>query len=233
METADAGPSGERLVDEHRHGGRIRQLLLETSYSRAARPWSECTSRTPFTPRSCRRSPANRSTAPTNTRSLLKRALRRRSMPSGRSPLYDSGAVRVGNVLNRFAVSSWMPFKYNADGSLDLYFRRRESRKGQGSQLAPGTKGRVQSDRAALCSKSEALTGRWRSPSGHTGAANGGFVGSVNADRTPALRAGVRIYRRLDFLLRGATLGECPTPRCCLPGGWLRTGTRCGARFRR
>src|SRR6266849_3427060 len=26
---------------------------------------------------------------------------------------------------------------------------------------------------------------------------------------------------------------ESPTPRCCLPGGWLRTGTRYGARSRR
>jgi hypothetical protein len=29
----------------------------------------------------------------------------------------------VANSLNRFAVSSWMPFKHNADGSLDLYFQ--------------------------------------------------------------------------------------------------------------
>ena len=37
--------------------------------------------------------------------------------------LYDQDGFQVGNVLNRFAVSSWMPFKYNADGSLDLYFQ--------------------------------------------------------------------------------------------------------------
>src|ERR1700731_4175299 len=27
--------------------------------------------------------------------------------------LYDAEGFQVGNVLNRFAVSSWMPFKYN------------------------------------------------------------------------------------------------------------------------
>jgi hypothetical protein len=37
--------------------------------------------------------------------------------------LYDVGGYQVANSLNRFAVSSWMPFKYNADGSLELYFQ--------------------------------------------------------------------------------------------------------------
>src|SRR5450756_2582081 len=32
--------------------------------------------------------------------------------------LYDSGGFQVANVLSRFAVSSYMPFKTNADGSL-------------------------------------------------------------------------------------------------------------------
>jgi Protein of unknown function (DUF1214) len=37
--------------------------------------------------------------------------------------LYDPEGFQVANGLNRFAVSSWMPFKYNPDGSLDLYFQ--------------------------------------------------------------------------------------------------------------
>ena len=37
--------------------------------------------------------------------------------------LYDSDGFQVANSLNRFAVSSWMAFKYNSDGSLDLYFQ--------------------------------------------------------------------------------------------------------------
>ena len=37
--------------------------------------------------------------------------------------LYDSDGFQVSNALNRFAVSSYFPFKLNADGSLDLYFQ--------------------------------------------------------------------------------------------------------------
>ena len=32
--------------------------------------------------------------------------------------LYDTEGYQVPNTLNRFAVSSWMPFKYNADGKV-------------------------------------------------------------------------------------------------------------------
>jgi hypothetical protein len=37
--------------------------------------------------------------------------------------LYDQDGFQVANALNRFAVSSWIPFKYNPDDSLDLYFQ--------------------------------------------------------------------------------------------------------------
>jgi len=35
--------------------------------------------------------------------------------------LYDDEGFQLPNALNRFAVSSWMPCKYNTDGSLDRY----------------------------------------------------------------------------------------------------------------
>jgi hypothetical protein len=38
--------------------------------------------------------------------------------------LYDQEGYQVANALNRFALSSWMPFHFNPDGSLDLYFQK-------------------------------------------------------------------------------------------------------------
>src|SRR6185437_11059124 len=37
--------------------------------------------------------------------------------------LYDPEGFQVANTINRFAVSSWMPFKRGADGSLTLYIQ--------------------------------------------------------------------------------------------------------------
>ena len=64
--------------------------------------------------------------------------------------LYDPEGYQVANTLNRFAVSSWMPFDYNGDGSLDLYFQHTSPGAGQGGQLAAGAGGALQSDDAPL-----------------------------------------------------------------------------------
>ena len=42
--------------------------------------------------------------------------------------LYDHEGFQVANPLNRFAVSSWMPFKRDADGSLDALLPERKPR---------------------------------------------------------------------------------------------------------
>src|SRR5882757_8466853 len=79
--------------------------------------------------------------------------------------LYDQEGFQVGNVLNRFAVSSWMPFKYNADGSLDIYFQNESPGKDKEANWLPAPKGAFNLTMRLYGPKSEALTGKWNPPS--------------------------------------------------------------------
>jgi hypothetical protein len=78
--------------------------------------------------------------------------------------LYDQEGFQVGNALNRFAVSSWMPFKYNSDGSLDLYFQNESPGKDMEANWLPAPKGPFNLTMRLYAPKSEALTGKWNPP---------------------------------------------------------------------
>ncbi|MVV51747.1 DUF1254 domain-containing protein [Pseudomonas sp. PB120] len=78
--------------------------------------------------------------------------------------LYDSDGFQVGNVLNRFAVSSWMPFKSNADGSLDLYFQHESPGKDKESNWLPAPEGAFNLTMRLYGPKADALTGKWNPP---------------------------------------------------------------------
>src|SRR6201981_1382778 len=78
--------------------------------------------------------------------------------------LYDKDGFQVANALNRFAVSSWMPFKYNADGSLDLYFQNESPGKDKEANWLPAPKGPFNLTMRLYAPKSEALTGKWNPP---------------------------------------------------------------------
>ena len=54
--------------------------------------------------------------------------------------LYDSDGFQTANALNRFAVSSWMPFNHNADGSLDLYLQNESPGKEKEANWLPAQK---------------------------------------------------------------------------------------------
>jgi hypothetical protein len=75
--------------------------------------------------------------------------------------LYDSDGFQVGNSLNRFAISSWMPFRYNPDGSLDLYFQNESPGKENEANWLPAPKGPFNLAMRLYGPKSEALTGKW------------------------------------------------------------------------
>ena len=53
------------------------------------------------------------------------------------------------NSLDRFAVSSWMPFKYDPDGSLDLYFQNETPGPDKEANWLPGTERAVQPHHAS------------------------------------------------------------------------------------
>ena len=78
--------------------------------------------------------------------------------------LYDSEGFQVANPLNRFAVSSWMPLKYNADGSLDLYFQNESPGADKEANWLPAPKGAFNVLMRLYAPRSEALTGKWNPP---------------------------------------------------------------------
>jgi hypothetical protein len=78
--------------------------------------------------------------------------------------LYDSDGFQVANSLNRFAVSSWMPFHTNPDGSLDLYFQNESPGADKEANWLPAPKGPFNLTMRLYAPKSAALTGKWNPP---------------------------------------------------------------------
>jgi hypothetical protein len=78
--------------------------------------------------------------------------------------LYDAEGFQVANALNRFAVSSYFPFKTNADGSLDLYFQNESPGKAWEANWLPAPKGAFNLTMRLYGPRSDALTGKWNPP---------------------------------------------------------------------
>jgi hypothetical protein len=78
--------------------------------------------------------------------------------------LYDSEGYQVANPLNRFAVSSWMPFKYDPDGSLALYVQNENPGPDKEANWLPAPKGGFNLTMRLYAPKTDALTGKWNPP---------------------------------------------------------------------
>jgi hypothetical protein len=78
--------------------------------------------------------------------------------------LYDSEGFQVANALNRFAVSSWMPFKYNTDGSLDLYLQSDNPGNDKEANWLPAPKVPFNLTMRLYSPEADALTGKWNPP---------------------------------------------------------------------
>ena len=125
-----------------------------------------------------RREPARRCDLSAQSRRRSRQAARRRqqihaALREGRHAasecLLVGHALRPGglpgrNSLNRFAVSSWMPFKYDPDGSLTLYFQNESPGKDKEANWLPAPKGGFNLTMRLYGPKSDALTGRWNPP---------------------------------------------------------------------
>jgi hypothetical protein len=78
--------------------------------------------------------------------------------------LYDTEGFQIANPLNRFALSSWMPFKFNADGSLNLYFQNESPGADKEANWLPAPKGSFNLTMRIYAPRLEALTGKWNPP---------------------------------------------------------------------
>ena len=95
--------------------------------------------------------------------------------------LYDPDGFQVANSLNRFAVSSWMPFKYNPDGSLDLYFQNENPGNGKEANWLPAPKGAFNLTMRLYAPKIGSAHRQMESSADREDAGNGGSVGSVRS----------------------------------------------------
>jgi hypothetical protein len=78
--------------------------------------------------------------------------------------LYDKEGFQVPNPLKRYAVSSWMSLKQNADGSLDLYLQNESPGKDKEVNWLPAPKGEFTLLLRLYGPKSDVLTGKWNPP---------------------------------------------------------------------
>jgi hypothetical protein len=78
--------------------------------------------------------------------------------------LYDADGYQVDNPLKRYALSSWMPLKANADGSLDLYFQHESPGAEREANWLPAPAGPFNLTMRLYAPKQEALTGKWDPP---------------------------------------------------------------------
>ncbi len=78
--------------------------------------------------------------------------------------LYDPAGNAFPNSIDRQAVSSWMPFAYNADGSLDLYFQNEDPGKEHEANWLPAPQGGFNLTMRLYAPRSEILVGKWNPP---------------------------------------------------------------------
>lgn len=78
--------------------------------------------------------------------------------------LYDSEGFPVANPQNRYAIGDRDSLKYNADGSLDLYFQNASPGKDREANWLPTPKGPFTLTMRLYAPRAEVIDGRWSPP---------------------------------------------------------------------
>jgi hypothetical protein len=79
--------------------------------------------------------------------------------------MYDAEGFQVANPINRFAIGDRDDLKYNADGSLDLYFQHDSPGKDKEANWLPSpANGKLGVTMRLYAPKPAALDGRWNPP---------------------------------------------------------------------
>lgn len=78
--------------------------------------------------------------------------------------MYDKEGFQAANSINRFAISSWMPLKKNADDSLDIYIQNDNPGADKEANWLPAPKGELGVTLRLYAPKLEVLDGSWNPP---------------------------------------------------------------------
>jgi hypothetical protein len=78
--------------------------------------------------------------------------------------MYTPDSFFVPNAIDRYALSSWMPLKFEADGSLDLYLQKDPPSAARQQNWLPAPEGPFNVTMRLYWPKPEALDGRWVPP---------------------------------------------------------------------
>jgi hypothetical protein len=78
--------------------------------------------------------------------------------------MYDAQSFFVENPLNRYNISAWMPLKYNADGSLDIYIQKDSPGKAKESNWLPAAADAFSVTLRVYWPKESMIDGSWKAP---------------------------------------------------------------------
>ena len=78
--------------------------------------------------------------------------------------MYNAQSFFVANPINRYNIAAWMPLKYNADGSLDIYIQRDSPGKEKVSNWLPASQGEFSVTMRIYWPKESMLDGSWKPP---------------------------------------------------------------------